>query len=107
MDRTLQSNQSQGKRFVQFRDSRGEHHPTQLECGKFKVLFQLNCNGDTLFPNKGFFNEVTRIKEKRFKKTMSKLFTLTRDVRTKIKETQVKKSRRRQAWVLPRGGVAK
>ena len=36
-----------------------------------------SCKGDTLFPSKGFFNEVTRIKEKRFKKTMSLLFPPT------------------------------
>jgi len=60
----------------------GGAHPMQLECGQFKILFQLknydvhSCKGDTLFPSRGIFNEVTQVKKK-FKKTLSQLFPLT------------------------------
>jgi len=61
MDRTLQSNRSQGKWFVQVGDSRRGPHPTQLECSQFKILFQLKnimkctiLKGTLFFPLGGF-----------------------------------------------------
>ena len=97
MDQALQSDRNQGKWFVQSRDSRRKHHPTQLERDKFKVLFQLNCKRDTLSPSPGFFNEVTKIKEKRFKKNSVSAFPAHPNVRSMIKGTKDKDSRHRQA----------
>ena len=39
--------------------------PRSWNAANFKFLFQLKfCKGDTLFPSRGFFNEVTRIKKR-------------------------------------------
>jgi len=56
----------------------------------------MNSKGDTLFPSRGFFNEVTQVKEK-FKKTLSQFFPPTQSVRPKVKEIKDKDSRQRQA----------
>ena len=70
----------------------------QLECGKFKILFQLknyevhSCKWDALFPSRGFFNEVTQVKKK-FKKTLSQLFLFSQcKAKTKKQKQRLKAS---------------
>jgi len=71
-----------------------------------------NCKGDTLFPSRGFFNEVTQVK----KKVQVKLcfsFSLPHDVIAKIHQDKasprqgVAKKRCRQDEASPRVGVAR